>query len=359
MRTLIFLASFAGLIGASALAHVANRATPTLPPAFTPAANPYPHGIYANGILESDQPTGSNINVYPEVAGTVTRILVSEGQSVDAGTPLLALDDSVQRATSEQLRSQAQAAQEQLEELRAEPRPETLAVAEAQVLSAEATLKATEDAMHKRQAAVALDPKSVSKEDLDTAINAVATARANTDVARKQRDLTRAGAWVYDIRNQESQHEALNKAYLSASAQLAKYTLRAPNAGKILAVNAAVGGFASPTGVFDSYTQGMVPVLVLGTTPGQLHVRCYVDEILLPRLPKPSAMRAQMSIRGSNIKVPLEYVRTQPLVSPKIELSDQRLERVDVRVLPIIFRFASPATITLYPGQLVDVYIGE
>jgi HlyD family secretion protein len=111
--------------------------------------------------------------------------------------------------------------------------------------------------------------------------------------------------------------------------------------------------------VFDSYTQGMVPVLVLGTTPGQLHVRCYVDEILLPRLPDPSAMKAQMSIRGSNIKVPLEYVRTQPLVSPKIELSDQRLERVDVRVLPIIFRFASPAAITLYPGQLVDVYIGE
>jgi len=66
-----------------------------------------------------------------------------------------------------------------------------------------------------------------------------------------------------------------------------------------------------------------------------------------------------MFIRGTEINVPLEYVREQPYVSPKIELSNQRTERVDVRVLPIIFKFAKPKDISLYPGQLVDVYIGE
>jgi HlyD family secretion protein len=49
----------------------------------------------------------------------------------------------------------------------------------------------------------------------------------------------------------------------------------------------------------------------------------------------------------------------QPYVSPKIELSDQRLEQVDVRVLPVIFRLSKPETLQLYQGQLVDVYIGE
>jgi HlyD family secretion protein len=359
MRTLVFLASIAGLIGASVLAYVANITEPTLPPAFNPATNPYPHGIYANGILESAQPSGSNISIFPEVAGTVARILVSEGQAVEAGTPLLALDDSVQRATTEQLHSQAEAAFALLQELRAEPRPETLAVAEAQLVSAEAALKAAEDTAQKQQAAFHLNAKAVSKEELDTAINAAATARANAAVARKQRDLTRAGAWVYDIRNQERQYNALRKAYLSASALLAKYTLSAPSPGRVLAINPAVGSFLSPQGAFDTYTQGMVPALVLGAARTDVQVRCYVDEILLPRLPPPSRMKAQMSIRGSNVKVPLEFVRTQPLVSPKIELSDQRLERVDVRVLPVIFRFTSPSTLTLYPGQLVDVYIGE
>ena len=67
-----------------------------------------------------------------------------------------------------------------------------------------------------------------------------------------------------------------------------------------------------------------------------------------------------MSVRGSTAKIPLEFVRVQPIVSPKIELSDQRKERVDVRVLPVIFRITQmPEGTKLYPGQLVDVYIAE
>ena len=58
-------------------------------------------------------------------------------------------------------------------------------------------------------------------------------------------------------------------------------------------------------------------------------------------------------------KIPLKIVRLQPNVSPKIELSDQRTERVDVRVLPVIFAFDKPKDIAIYPGQLVDVYIGK
>lgn len=57
--------------------------------------------------------------------------------------------------------------------------------------------------------------------------------------------------------------------------------------------------------------------------------------------------------------IPLTYERIQPYVSPKIELSDERLEQVDVRVLPIVFRFKPPAHHDIYSGQLVDVYIGK
>jgi HlyD family secretion protein len=97
----------------------------------------------------------------------------------------------------------------------------------------------------------------------------------------------------------------------------------------------------------------------MGNSQDYIGVRCYVDEILIHRLPQPSQMHARMSIRGTNINIPLEFVREQPYVTPKIELSNQRTERVDVRVLPIIFRFAKQKDITLYPGQLVDVYIGD
>jgi HlyD family secretion protein len=359
MRKIIFALSLLGLLAGSTVAYISSLTQPQLPPAFNPASNPYPKGIYAQGILESDQPSGENINVYPEVSGTVKQILVKEGQEVQKGDLLLVIDDSIQRATVEQLESQYQAAFTLWEELKAQPRKENLDVNEAQVAAAQAALKTAQDELDKQQAAYDLNPKSVSKDAFDSAVNAVATAKANLEVARKQRDLTKAGAWIYDINNQEKQYNAAYRSYLSAGALLSKYSLRSPRHGKVLAISPIVGSYVSPQGAYDSYTQGMTPVLVLGSPPAQLNVRCYVDEILVPRLPDPSKMKAQMSIRGSDVKLALEYLRMQPLVSPKIELSDERLERVDVRVLPIVFRIAKAPGASLYPGQLVDVFIGE
>ncbi len=64
-----------------------------------------------------------------------------------------------------------------------------------------------------------------------------------------------------------------------------------------------------------------------------------------------------MFIRGTDISIPLQYVRVQPYVSAKIQLSSGRTERVDLRVLPVIFRMKRPPGVQLYPGQMVDVYI--
>jgi HlyD family secretion protein len=355
----LFALSFVGILAGCAAAYFFSVKKAPLSPVYDPASNPYVSGIYAEGIVESAQSSGENINMYPEVAGTVMEILVAEGQEVQKGAPLLLIEDSVQRATAEQLKSQSQAARTVLEELKAQPRRETLDVSEAQVDAAKATLKTAEDTLSKQKTAYEIDPRSVSKDALDSAINSAAVAKANLEVAQKQRDLTKAGAWAYDIRNQERQYNALQKSYLASSALLSKYMLRAPTDGVVLSINTAVGNYVSPQGAYESYTQGMNPVLVLGTPQTSLHVRCYIDEILVHRLPPPSKIKAQMSIRGSNVKVRLDYVRVQPFVSPKIQLSNQRQERVDVRVLPIIFRVEKPKDLNLYPGELVDVYIGD
>lgn len=359
MRKVVFTLSLAGLLAACISAYLFGLTQPQLPPAFPPPSNPFPGGIYAEGIIESDQPSGENINVYPEVAGTVTQILVSEGQLVHKGQPLLRIDDSIERATVEQQRSQAEAAHTLLDELRAQPRKETLDVSIAQVNAAQAALKTAQDELAKLQNAWDLNPKSISRDALDNAANAAEVARTNLEVAKRQYDLTKAGAWVYDISNQEKTSVALEKAYESSSALLAKYTLAAPRDGIVMAVNSTPGSFVSTQGAYEQYTEGATPVLVLGSPPESLHVRCYVDEILVPRLPDPAKMKAQMSVRGSNQKIAMQFVRVQPFVSPKIELADQRLERVDVRVLPLIFKLKKPAGTNLYPGELVDVYIGQ
>ncbi len=356
---IIFIVSAIGAVLALISAFVAAEQPPIQPPLFNPAANPFAKGIYADGMIESEQPVGENINIYPQVSGPITQVLVVEGQKVRKGDPLLTIDDSVQRATAEQLKAQAEAALAMLEELKAEPRPETLDVSVAQVVSAKATLKNTQDELEKQEHAYAIDPRSVSLLALDDARNAEKIAEANLKVAERQYDLTKAGAWIYDIENQERQYAALSKAYVASEALLAQYTIRAPADGVVMSVQAMVGSYISPQGAYDSYTQGMDPLVVMSVPQERLQVRAYIDEILVGRLPDPAKMNAEMFIRGTNIHVPLTFSRVQPFISPKIELSDEREERVDVRVLPVIFRFEKPKGLNLFPGQLVDVYVGE
>jgi HlyD family secretion protein len=356
---MIFILSVLGVLAGLVNAYIYAIEKPPLPPLFNPTVNPYDKGLYVNGIVESDQSNGENINIYPEVSGTVTEILAAEGADVKKGTPLFRIENSVQSATVAQMESQAEAAHAQLDELKAQPRKENLDISRAQVVAATATLKNARDQYEKQKSSYDLDPNSVSKDSLDSAENAFKIAEANLVVAQRQYDLTLAGAWEYDIRNQEKQVNALTKAYQASNSLLAKYTVRAPADGVVMALNIAIGGYTSPQGTYEPYTQGYVPAVVMGSPANRIGVRCYIDEILINRMPDPSRITARMTIRGTDIHIPLTFVRIQPYVSPKIELSNQRNEKVDLRVLPVLFRFDKPANVALFPGQLVDVYIGE
>jgi HlyD family secretion protein len=289
---IIFALSIIGILAGLVAAYLFGIERKAQPPVFKPVSSPYDSAIYANGIIESDQSSGANVNIYPEVSGPITQVLVREGQTVSAGTLLFTIDDSVPGANVE---------------------------------LAEANLKAARDQYDKRRAAYDIDPKSISKDVLDTAEDAVNQAAATLK---------------------------------AANALLQKYSVKAPLDGVVLALNATAGSYVSSQGAYDAYTQGFDPLVVMGAPQDYLAVRCYVDEILVSRLPSPWHIRAQMSLRGTDIKVPLEFVRVQPYVSPKIELSNERQEQVDLRVLPVIFRFEKKDA-PVYPGQLVDVYIGQ
>ena len=304
---LLFGFAILGVLLAIGSAYISGIPAKPQPPAFKPAENPYAKGIYANGIVETAQTSGENINVYPEVPGTVVKILVTEGQHVIAGTPLFILEDSVQRSTTES--------------------------AKAQIDVAKANFKSLQDQYSKQKASWALDSRSVSKDVLDTAENAAKAAKATLELAQKQ--------------------------YQAANALLGKYVIKALSDGTVLSINTAIGSYISSQGVYDTYTGVFQPVMVLGNMKGDLAVRCYVDEILINRIPDPSEIQARMTIQGTKVNIPLKFVRIQPNVSPKIELSSQRTERVDVRVLPVIFSFEKREGMLIYPGQLVDVYIGK
>ena len=289
---IIFTIAGIGILAGFVAAYIFGMERKAQPPVFKPVSNPYESAIYANGMIESEQPNGANINIFPQVSGPITQVLVQEGQQVKVGTPLFTIDDSVQRANTE---------------------------------LAEANLKAARDQYDKRRAAYDIDPKSISKDVLDTAEDAVIQAVA---------------------------------ALKAANALLQYYSVKAPVDGVVLAVNAAVGGYVSSQGNYDTYTELFAPLVVMSGPQDYMDVRCYVDEILVSRLPSKWHIQAQMQITGTDIKVPLEFVRVQPYISPKIELSNEKQEQVDLRVLPVIFRFEKKDA-PVYPGQMVDVFIGQ
>jgi HlyD family secretion protein len=270
---IIFSLAILGVLAGLVAAYIFGIQRKAQPPVFKPTASPYVTAIFANGIIESDQTSGSNINVYPEVSGRVTQVLVKEGQQVSAGAPLLKIDDSVQKATTAQLHSQAEAALALLKELKAEPRKETLDIATAQVVLADANVKAARDQYDKDRAAYDADPHSISKSVLDVAEDALHQAVAALEVARRQYDLTKAGAWTYDIDNQQKTYNSLTQAYESANALLVKYTVTAEKDGIVLALYATASSYVSPQGVYDTYTQGQDPILVIGPPQEYLAVR--------------------------------------------------------------------------------------
>lgn len=358
MKTrLLFIIAILGIFAGATSVYIYTIRLKLQPP-LAVNYNPYDNGIYATGIVESFQPNGSNINIYPEVSGKISKIFAFDGQAVKLGDPLLAIDDSVQKAIVTKDEAQASAALALLEALKAQPRKENLDIAQAQFKSAQANFKNAREQLEKLEKSYKLNRKSISQNDLDNAINTARIYQENLNAAQAQYELVKAGAWVYDIANQEHQYQAAWHTYLSDKALWDKYIIRAPIDGVVLRMAASVGSYVSPNGVYDTYTRQMIPITTMGAIETYLAVRCYIDEILIPRLPKPETIEAKLMIRGqNNYSIPLEFIRIQPYTIPNIALSNEVSQRVDVRVLPIIFKFKKPDDINIFPGQLVDVYL--
>jgi HlyD family secretion protein len=62
-------------------------------------------------------------------------------------------------------------------------------------------------------------------------------------------------------------------------------------------------------------------------------------------------------LRGSaNVEMPLTFVRVEPYLVPKKSLTGEGTERIDTRVLRVIYALG-PETKGIYVGQQLDVFI--
>jgi HlyD family secretion protein len=67
--------------------------------------------------------------------------------------------------------------------------------------------------------------------------------------------------------------------------------------------------------------------------------------------------KATAAVRGNaDLKAPLTFVRFEPFVIPKKSLTGDSTERVDTRVLQVIYR-VEDNSLPLFVGQQMDVFI--
>jgi len=190
------------------------------------------------------------------------------------------------------------------------------------------------------------DKRAIRDEDLLRRRIAVKTAGARLDQAKANLALLKAGAWQPDIEIARAEVSQAQRQVERVQADLDRTVVTAPISGEILQCKVRVGEYAQAG-------QLAQPLILMGAT-NQLNVRADVDEQDAWRVRKGAS--AVASVRGdSSHRYRLHFVRFEPYVIPKKNLTGDSTERVDTRVLQVIFALDKNAPV--YAGQQMDVFI--
>ena len=303
LKNLTITAALLGIVAMFLLVARLKKPDPVAPPLVEAATAPYQAAIGARGIVES---LGENVHISPLVSGVVEEVYVKVGDQVKNGDPLFRVDSRAARAA-------------------VASREAEIPVLTARLAEAEANLAEKQDFLER---VTKLGSKNVASEE--------EVRRANFQHRAAAALQARAAA------------ELQQGKVLLAEAQtdLDLTLVAAPRNGEILQVNIRSGEHASPN--------TMMEAILLGDTSA-LQLRADVDEDSAWRV-RPGAP-ATAYIKGTRDKpIPLTFVRVEPYILPKKSLTGESTERVDTRVLQVIYTFPAPKT-PIYVGQQMDVFI--
>jgi multidrug resistance efflux pump len=306
-----------------------------------PARSPFSHGVAGAGLVEAQT---ENISVGSYLPGVVTEVLVKVGDRVAKGQPLFRLDDRALKSELKTRQANLDQALAQLCRLQQMPRKEELPALEAKVSEARAYLAQQEDLSGRTRRLYT--QRAVGAEELNRQGEATRMARERLRKAEADLTLMKAGAWEPDLQVARAAVEQAKGQLGQTRTELERLEVRALVAGQVLQVNVRPGEFVgAPAGY---------ALIVLGSVQ-QLHVRVDIDEHDIPRFQPGTPARALL--RGDpGREYPLRFVRVEPYVIPKKALTGDNTERVDTRVLQVIYAIDNGSD-PLYVGQQMDVYI--
>jgi RND family efflux transporter MFP subunit len=273
-------------------------------PPIMPPQKPFVESVAATGILES---LSENVAIGVPLPGLITEVMVKVNDKVKKDQVLLKLDDRDLRAEELSLKAQQK-------------------ISEAQITVSEAQLAKLRSQLERLISVT--DARAVSRDDLENRKQDVAVAQAQVVAAKAQ--LAAAETSLQRI-----------------SLLIERLTVKAPRDGTIIQINSRAGEYAA--------TSPKTPAMILGDID-RLQVRADIDEQNAIRIRE--GQKAYGYLKGDpSVTFPLEFIRIEPYVIPKTSLTGSSTERVDTRVLQVIYSLTRPSDPPLYVGQQVDVFI--
>ena len=323
----------------------AEQELPKTQPPTMPARNPFGKSIAASGLVE---PQSQNIAIGSALSGVVLEVFVPAdkvGQQVIAGAPLFRVDDRQLKAQLAWQTASVKAAEAQLAKLNAMPRTENLPPAEARVRAAQAKTRLWLDQYDRAKKLLATS--AIREEEYNTKRSTYEEAMEQAATAQAELDELKAGAWEPDKIIAQAAIAQAKALMQMTQTDIDRCLVRAPVDGQILQVSVRPGEFVSAPPNKE--------LIVLGDLI-RLRVRVEIDEQDISRFS--AGLPAKAYARGNNTKpILLKYVRVEPYVVPKRSLTGDNTERVDTRVLQVIYSLTRPTDPPLYVGQQVDVFI--
>jgi multidrug resistance efflux pump len=189
-------------------------------------------------------PAGKPLQLGIAISGIIEKIMVSDGDHVEAGQLLLRLDCRVAEARAEARSADLAAAEAALLRTRNGPRPDEIAIGEAGVGVAQARAEEAADALKRLMGLT--EGVSVTRVQIFLAEREARVTAAQLEDSRKKLALLRAGSRSEDIAEAEARREASAAEASEAKAEADQCSLKAPIAG-VVRIVATLGQFVSVT----------------------------------------------------------------------------------------------------------------
>ena len=307
-----------------------------------PKQTKYRKFIAGAGIVEARL---ENIPVGSPVPGVVWEVNVKVKDRVKKGDPLFKIDDRDFRAELAVREASLASAIASYRRLEAAPQAGDIPTYEAAVEEARAKVNDTEAASARTERLYQRQMGTASDYDKDR----FAFQAAKAGLTKALADLNRIKVtWEADKAVSKAAIAMSDSQLQSTRIQLDRLIVRALADGEILQVNVRPGMFAAAL-----WNQALV---VIGDS-NRLHVRVDIDENDVPLFHARSKAIATLKGRPSVHFDDLAVFKVEPYIIPKKSLTGDNSERVDTRVLQVVYVLPDKTPVPLFIGQQMDAYI--